>query len=85
MCHYSQRAQSRVTPIQNNVDLCMLCSSGGECTYASWTKAALWLDIGRKLVSLAGASNAVWAVNEQRGILNLMWHYRKVDGERAPI
>ena len=65
--------------IQNDTDLCMLCSSGGECVYASWSKTALWLDIGRKLVNLARSSNAVWAANEQRAVLNLMWHYRKVD------
>ncbi len=93
----SQRAQSHIRaapdrgladaemmgsrPIQNDLDLCMLCSSGGWCVYASWNKTVLWEEITQRLAQLTahGSSDVVWNVNEQRAILNLMWHYRKVD------
>ncbi len=71
----------RSRPIQNDMDLCMLCSSGGWCVYASWNKTVLWEEITQRLAQLTahGSSDVVWNVNEQRAILNLMRHYRKVD------
>ena len=67
-------------PIQNDMDFCMLCTSGiMGCAYDGMDRERIWENITQLLAELARSEEAVENCNTQRVILNLMWHYRKVE------
>lgn len=54
---------------------CRRCASGQRCVYAKWSAAYIWLEVETRLRELGKSTDEVWNCNEQRRILNLMWHY----------
>ncbi|KKM90214.1 hypothetical protein LCGC14_1240940 [marine sediment metagenome] len=65
--------------------ICRLCASLQPCIYATWSAGYIWLEVEQRLERLAGSDDVVWNVNQQRAILNLMWHFRTVEERGAPI
>ncbi len=54
---------------------CRRCGSGEKCVYATWSAAYIWLEIEQRLREVAKNTDAVWNCDQQRAILNLLWHY----------
>ena len=57
---------------------CRVCASGGQCVYANWSAKYIWVEVEKSLRELSRSTDLVWNCNEQRRILNLMWHYKRV-------
>ena len=58
---------------------CRVCASGmsggRQHVEGKWSSAYLWLEVETRLRAVAKSTDVEWNCNEQRHILNLMWHY----------
>lgn len=54
---------------------CRRCAGGDSCPYRFYDAVTIWQQVDFRLQQVAKSTNAVWNCNEQRAILNLMWHY----------
>jgi len=56
---------------------CRVCKSGGDCYCVGMGAEQIWAEIEKRAHRLGLSNDPIWNCEEERAILNLMWHYRQ--------